>query len=881
MPSDSNEVTTNGNFTKLNVDDEGFQKVLTSSERRVLKKKHNDVKRFTLSDCNSLENSILSRLKKRGLDLTNDPDYSSVESSTIDADELVSMISDVDEAIVGVLFDAQKPDQNLTISELDNRIRTAKTNLSQMKTKKKGTFSKDELDNATQETEVYIAYLQQQIALTREYQKLKNAQNSLTKLKGSLKEALNVKTRLRATVVKNEKKATTPNTEAKLLGTTKRTVDYIYEFIKEMKDRHGETFEASDLTSQDHRLLDGTKFLPPYTFLQKVKQKFDVFIDKSGTKPLLLSVYGCSNDVKNCVDYLASLDLSGENKLNLTFSKYRPLLELEETYNVLLNYNSGTVDVLGTPQDVKTFLDYVDNNLTDTHMKEAVREKDGSNKVSDSTDSTSDNDKLYDYYVLRALSGKFRSNVRDLETEYGVGIKFDLTPRNGYAKVSFVPLLDNTIDKCMDRFTSYVDEYAHKDLGKLTNEELSFLADNDVLKKRYRSQHTTLVKVGDKVFVVGLKKYLNFGFNRAQQLLESRKVAPQKYKLTSSQYHLLLPHLQSLQDQKGVYISTSPLNGHRDAKGEKEVKPELGIKHEKSYETDLNKVELNKESSITKEDGVEVANGNKENNGNAKENKEKEVSLYIYGNTTQQKECISSMNEMLTSFVSSETSISGVEYNILMEEKNKLAELESKFKSKLTLTKNTLSISGPKTQVDTLVESLNEFFSKVVYLNLNDHTSTAGAKNESTVYAVLAVPQKSLGKIIGKGGSTLRQILLQSSLNNIIITKSNANGPTKFEAQTSREKERKVKQKEKEVDALLLIGNTLGVHFALGLVKQVLESDEDVVPTKGENRSLYDEYTSKHSIMRRNTSNHVSHASTKSKSDEKLDINDLMNFPSL
>ncbi|BAM39362.1 uncharacterized protein TOT_010000819 [Theileria orientalis strain Shintoku] len=842
MPSDSNEVTTNGNFTKLSVDDEGFQKVLTSSERRVLKKKHNDVKRFTLSDCNSLENSILSRLKKRGLDLTNDPEYSSVESSTIDADELSAMISDIEEAIVGVLFDAQKPDQNLTIAELDNRIRTAKNNLSQMKTKKKGTFSKDELENATQETEVYIAYLQQQIALTREYQKLKNAQNSLTKLKSSLKEALNVKTRLRTTVAKNEKKTTTSNSETKLFGTTKRTVDYIYEFIKEMKDRHGETFEANDLTSQDHKMADGTKFLPPYTFLQKVKQKFDVFIDKSGTKPLLLSVYGCTNDVKNCVEYLASLDLSTENKLNLTFSKYRPLLELEETYNVLLNYNSGTVEVLGSPEDVKTFLEYVETNVADTHLRDSLRDKEGSNKVSESTDSTSDNDKMYDYYVLRALSGKFRSNVRELETEYGVGIKFDLTPRNGYAKVSFVPLLDNTVDKCMDKFTSYVEEYAHKDLGKLTNEELAFLADNDVLKKRYRSQYTTLVKVGDKVFVVGLKKYLNFGFNRAQQLLESRKVAPQKIKLTSSQYHLLLPHLQSLQDQKGVYVSTSQLNGPRESKGEKESKTEE-----------------------SKEKGI----------------KEKEILLNIYGNTAQQKECISVINEMLSSFVSSEVYISGAEYNVLMEEKGKLTELESKYQSKMTLTKNTLSISGPKTQVDTLLENLNEIFSKVIYLNLNEHTSTVSAKNESTVYAVLTVPQKSLGKIIGKGGSTLKQLLMQSSLNNIIITKANVNGPTKLEGQTGREKEKKNKQKEKEVDALLLIGNSLGVHFALSLVKQVVESDEELAPTKGENRSLYDEYTSKHSIMRRTTANHVTHASTKAKPDEKLDINDLMNFPSL
>ncbi|EAN34110.1 KH domain protein [Theileria parva strain Muguga] len=863
MTSDSDEVSRNGDLNNLQKDDDGFQKVLTPFERRVLKKKTADFKQVSLADCNTLQNSIITRLKKRGLDLTNDPDHTSLESSNLELEEVHEIIADLDEAINGVLYQAEKPDQNLSVTELENRIKVAKNTLCQMKTKKKGSISKEELDNATKETDVYVAYLQHQMTLTKEYQKLKNAQVSLLKLKTFLKDYINYKTRLRNSASKVEKnKVTTPTSDPKVLGTTKRTVDYVYDFIKEMKDRNGRSVDVNDLTSRDFRVEDGTKFQPPYTYLQKLKQKFEVFIDKTGTKPLLLSVYGCKDDVNRCVEFLSNLDLSPQNKVPMTFSKYRVLLEMEDKYNVLLNYNSRTMDILGKSSDVKSFLEYVDSTTKDGREKD--KELNNSVKSNDVTDVAGDNDKLYDYYVLRALSGKFRPNVRELETEYGVGIKFDLTPRNGFAKVSFVPLLNNTVDGCVKKFTNYVDEYGYKELGKLSNEELSFLSDNDVLKKRYRSQHTTLVKVADKVFVVGLKKYLNFGFNRAQSLLESRQLPPYKFKLTSSQFNQVNPHLNTLQDQKGVYITTT--SNHSNSK-----------EREKEH-NDLD---------------------------DHKSGGEKDVTLLLYGSAVQQKDCVSALNEMIKCFVTRELPLSGVEYNLLLEEKNRLSEYEAKFKLKLSLSKNTLTLSGPKPQVEAVLEDLKALFSRVVYFTLDPPTMPE-LMNQALVYAVMAVPQKFIGKIIGKGGSTLKHILLQTSLNNLIVTKSshfsheasnsventhllNHDNPnsTHNKALPNNVRDHKEKKskgkKEKEVDVLFMIGSPLSVHTTVSLIRHVLDSDDDVLLTKADSRNLYDEYTSKHSFMRRTISNYSSSTSSSSKykADVKLDINDMDNFPSL
>uniref|UniRef100_A0A3B0MJD3 KH domain containing protein, putative n=1 Tax=Theileria annulata TaxID=5874 RepID=A0A3B0MJD3_THEAN len=863
MTSESNEDTRNGDLNNRQKDDDGFQKVLTPFEKRVLKKKNPDLKQVSLADCNTLQNSIITRLKKRGLDLTNDPDHTTLESSSLELEEVQEIIADLDEAINGVLYQAEKPDQNLSLTELENKIKVAKNTLSQMKTKKKGTFSKEELDNATKETDVYVTYLQNQITLTKEYQKLKNAQVSLLKLKTFLKDYINLKTRIRNSSTKIEKnKVTTPTSEPKVLGTTKRSIEYVYDFIKEMKERNGRSLDVNDLTSRDFKVEDGTKFQPPYNYLQKLKQKFEVFIDKTGTKPLILSIYGCKADVDRCMDFLSSLDLSRQNKVPMSFTKYRLLLEAEDKYNVLLNYNSRTMELIGKSSDVKAFLEYMESITKENREKEKQLNND-TVKTNDVTYVTGDNDKLYDYYVLRALSGKFRPNVRELETEFGVGIKFDLTPRNGLAKVSFVPLLNNAVDGCIKTFTNYVDQYGYKELGKLSNEEISFLSDNDVQKKRYRSQYTTLVKVADKFYVVGLKKYLNFGFNRAQNLLESRQQPPYKFKLTNAQYHQVNPHLNSLQDQKGVYITT------------------MGHSNSKEREKEFNDLDDHKNGS------------------------EKDITLLVYGNAVQQKECVAALNEMIKYFVTIDLPLSGVEYNLLLEEKNRLNEYENKYKLKLTLTKNTLTLSGPKIQVEAVLEDLKTLFSKVVYFTLDD-PSMPEIINQGMVYSVMAVPQKFIGKIIGKGGSTLKNILLQTSLNNLIVTKSshfnhessnsienlhlNHENPNSNHAKLlpnnirdHKEKKTKAKQKDKEVDVLFMIGSGLSVHTTVSLIKHVLDSDEDVVFTKPDSRNLYDEYTSKHSFMRRTISNYSSStsSSTNYKTDVKLDINDMDNFPSL
>lgn len=757
--------------------DDGFQRVLTASERRILRKNAGAAagKSITLSEANSLENSVASRLKKLGIDVKKELHEITVDK--VDQKELLGIIDELDTAIHAVGNGVVKPDQHLSVAELDSKIKATKANLSQLKSKTRGAaLSKEELDKASHETETYISYLQEQIGITREFLKVKTSQASLLKLKNICRHVLSIKP-------KSEAPSTPVTTSAKFSKHSKRDPTYIYGILKPVKEAKRERLDVSDLVSEDVSIaIDAKRFQHPFNYILRIRSMFDTFIDRSEPvkgAPTIFTVYGLPADVKACIKHLQTLDMGPQPKVALSFSKYKQLPNIEEKFDVLSFHYAGELDVLGTRENVKAAFAFVNDFL-------------GAEKATPAP--TTENVVPYDYLVSRALSSKFRPLVRNIEVETGVSVHFEVNSKTLTGKATFQSKSGESVEECIKAVSLLASDFGHREIFNASPEAVAFITDSEVQRKRYKSPNTCILKQGDRAFVVGFKKNLELGYNRAVALAESRTTEPHLFKLGASQVSVIAPYLGAIENDVGSHLQVH--SAKRD-----------------------------------------------------------DAHVEIFGNSAQQKESVARLKALLDNHVSLDRSLSPVQHTVLSEDRSKLEELETNFRVKLTLGKQSLKITGEKPNLKNVQGYLDTTFSKVFDVSLDGVVDEGG--DDGKHYGHLKVEQKFLGKIIGKNGSTMRDIVARSGLSNILVCRD-AGG-----------------------DSFLLVGSKPTIATAVQVIKHVVESDADLVDVSKMdlNRSIEEEYTSKHSFIRRT-------ASIKPKQEKKTkevlgNIDDTNDFPAL
>lgn len=772
--------------------DDGFQRVLTASERRILRKSASSaaVKSMTLSECNSLENSVVSRLKKLGIDTKKELHELTVK---VDPKELIGIIEELDAAISAVGNGVAKPDQHLSVAELDSKIKATKANLSQLKSKTKGAaLSKEELDKASHETEMYISYLQEQIGITREFLKVKTSQASLLKLKNICRHLLSIKPKPEAHVQK-EHSPSPAATTVKFSKYSKRDPTYIHGILKPIKDAKKENLDVSDLVSEDVSItIDTKRFQHPFNYILRIRGMFDTFIDRSEVlkgAPTIFTVYGLPADVKECIKYLQSLDMGPQAKLAIPFSKYKQMPNIEEKFGVLSFHYAGELDVLGTKENVKAAFAFVNEFLgKGAQTPEAVADASGDGE---------EKSVVYDYLVSRALSSKFRPLVRNIEMETGVSVHFEVNSKTMTGKATFQPKSHkspDSVDSCVKAVSLLVSEFGHKEIFNASQEAVAFITDSEVQRKRYKSPNTCILKQGDKAFVVGFKKNLGLGYSRAVALAESRTTEPHTFKIEASQVSIVNPYLGFIESEVGSHLVVHSAKRDEDARVE------------------------------------------------------------IFGNAAQQKETVAKLKGILDNYVSVDRTLTPVEHTVLSEDRSKLEELETTFRVKLTLGKQAIKITGDKPNVKTIQDHLDVTFDKIFDIGLNGPVDQDG---DGKKYGHLKVESKFLGKIIGKNGSTMRDIVARSGLDTILVCR------------------------DAEGDSFLLVGSKSAMSTAVDIIKHIIESDADVIDVSKMdlNRSIEEEYTSKHSFIRRT-------ASVKPKQEKKVqevlgNIDDTNDFPAL
>ncbi|ORM39554.1 uncharacterized protein BXIN_3087 [Babesia sp. Xinjiang] len=786
------------------VDEDGFERVMTAAERKALRKKaaalaqadhasQQNVAKPNKDNCESILNKFRTKLKNYGIDCTVIPITSDV-AITCEAsiEELNDLIEALDAAIKSASEGVTKPIQFTTLEEVDKRIRDTTENLKRLKTQRgKGSGPKPgEVETVARESEVYIAYLRDQRVVVEAFQRMKTFKTKLYQYKKAVLDAIALRSAAakRANAIM-EQAAMTPESK------TVRQQEYICGILRNLKGDKGAPLDPSAVIKTEVVLMaTANRFQPPYNYLKRIKERFCVHIDpvdsfSQEVAALRICVHGESGDVEECIKFLKDLDFHWTKKVNVDFERLKKvfggisgLSKIEESFNVLTFYYQGVLDLIGSRDGVNLAANYMEEKIA-TFDNDASGKKVESTSVSSAPATLAEHEARriqirHDFLICKALSTRFRPWVRAIEADLGVIVSFDFSPKDGKGALNinvdsnYKSADKSAADSIKAAVTQVEDLIASMGSlevpGSSDEETLAFLFSEDTLRCRFVSQDFGLLRYNGLAHVVGKKGILKDALVRVTTLLRFRHHKPKE---------LFVPMVNAL------LLSSSTLAAVEDWTG----------------------VTVMTRESI---------------NGSV---------LVIYGGTEQQDECVKQVNDILSTHVEYPFDLSPAHMAVLSDNKYRIIrDLEQKTQVHVVMKKdnNRLVFHGQKEKVDEAVDVLKAFTNNFICL---DHTKVSEVTLSGEFYAWLRVPKRHIGAVIGKGGSTLREIIDSSGLRNMFVSRGDSSD-----------------------DIVCFEGDKGAVQRALEVLSHILEFDGVNQQDSPVEDVFVGKYSSSHSVLRHN-----------------------------
>ncbi|GFE54084.1 QF122 antigen [Babesia ovis] len=786
------------------VDDDGFERVMTAAERKALRKKATSASqadasssKITPKSANKLFDSIINRftnrLQKYGIEpksLPLTPDM--VNHCIASVEDINSLIEELDGAIKTAPDAIEKPLQFTTLDEVDKRIRETTENLKRLKAKcGRGNLANVmDINIATQENEAYMAYLKGERLLVEGFQRMKAHQAKLQQFKKALLDIMSYRS---ASAKRTNAMLDQPSNPA--TARSARQQEYVFGILRRMKADKGLVFEPSNVIKMEVVIMaTANRFQPPYNYLKRIKEKFDVHIDHveaSGSEiaALRLNVHGENKDVEECVKFLKSLDFPSSKQVNIDFERVKKIFggisglsQIEESFNVLVFYYQGILDFIGSRDGVNLAINYMEDRIQ-TFDNECKGSNIDGVKVHATPTTLAEHEARrvqlhHDLLICRALSMRFRQLVRNIESDLGVTVSFDFAPKDGKATLSVNvdssyksddKLASDSIKTAVTQLESLIETMGSAEIPGTTEEDaLAFLFSEDILRCRFVCQDFCLLRYNGIAHVAGKKSVLKDALSHVATLLRSRNERPKEI-------HVPM--------EKSMMLSNSTLSAVEDWTG----------------------------VTIMIRDSI---------NGSV---------LVIYGDNEQQDECMKQVNDILSTHVEYTFDLSPAHMAVLSDNKYRIIkDLEEKSHVHVVVKKGTNQVvfHGQREKVDEAVEIMKAFTGNFVCL---DHTKVSDIALSGGFYAWLRVPKRHIGAVIGKGGSTIREIIDNAGLRNMFVNRGDNSD-----------------------DIVCFEGDKVAVKRALEILSHILEFDGVNQQDSPMEDFLVGRYSSTHSVLRHN-----------------------------
>ncbi|EDO07257.1 KH domain family protein [Babesia bovis T2Bo] len=789
------------------IDDDGFERVLTPAERKALRKKANVAAQTNVVSMNgdvksgtrvldSVFNKIKSRMQKFGVDVASLPITSDMSISCDAAvEDLNELIDEIDAAIKSAPGTVPTPLRFTNLDDLDKTVREINDNLRRLKAKSgKGLVPDiDDIESAIKDNETYLVYLKEERVIVEGYQRMKTFQNKLQGYKKALLDIISY----RAASARRSSLMTDKGLNP--ASARSQQNDYILGILQRMKADKGLVFDHSNVIKSELVLMaTPNRFHPPYNYLKRIKERFFVHIDPIDVKgsditALHLNVHGESADVDACVTYLKSLEFHSSKQIHIDYERIKKIFgglsglsQIDESFNVMTFYYQGAIDLIGSRDGVNLAFNYIDEKIKAFESNVDV----GKSISAPATLAEHEARKVqlqYDFLVCKALSMRFRNLVRNIEADLGVSVSFDFTARDG--KAAMYVNVDSTYKTDDQSATGRIKtavtqlEALAASMGTVeipgTNDEdvMSYLFSEDILRCRFVSPDFCMHRYGGMVHIVGKKSVLKDALVRVKTLLLNRNMKPRELHVEADMAFMLSPStLSAVEDWTGVTI-------------------------------------LIRESI----------------NGSV---------LVIYGNKEQQDECVKQVEEILSTHVEYTFDLSSAHMAVLSDNKYRIIrDLEDKTHVHIVVKKvsNELIFHGQREKVDEAVDVMKAFTENFVCL---DNTKISDITITGDFYAWIRVPKRHIGAVIGKGGSTLRDIISNAGLRNIFVNRGDNSD-----------------------DIVCFEGNKVAVKNALEVLSHILEFDGVNQQDSPIEDFLVGRYSSTHSVLRTNVPTTVERSS--------------------
>ncbi|KAK1443546.1 hypothetical protein BgAZ_204220 [Babesia gibsoni] len=791
----------NGHKANDLLTEDGFQPALTSSERRRLRKQGAGANSEFAVDGNqdksspnyysSQINKFKSRLGNMGINVAYLP-VSAEDAAACKAtiDELTDLASNIDLIMTSAAANVTKPLQFKTVEEVDNRIREANENLKRLKGsrgKPNGTTEED-FEAALKENEVFVSYLRDQRVVVEAYQRMRAFQHTLTQFKKACMDTAEHK-------IKAEKNVHNADYRSRCEDQPRssRKNEYVTETIHKMKSDKGLRFDPSAITRSEVVIMaTAYRFHPPYNYLRRIKEKFCVHIDNvdaNGTEvtALRLLLHGEEKDIAECTKFLKDIDFHSSRKEKVEFDHIKKLFggvfglsTLEHSFKVLSFYYQGHLDVIGSKDGVNLSLQYLAAKIAELDTV-----NNGRNAASKTATpaNLSEHEKRrvriqYDYLICKALSTKFRSVLRDVEAECGVSVSISMSPAEPKGTLSVnvdTANVENTtppeerIKKAVEMLKEAIAPFVYSQVpGEFDDHTMSFLFSDGVLRAGFVSQDFCLLSYNGSPYVVCDKNTTKYGVERVQTLIRCMGMK-QKEHFVPMEKTVMLPDssLRAIEDWTGVTIvARESING---------------------------------------------------------------IVLAIYGEPEHQEDCIKQINDVLKTHVEYTFDLSPAHFAVLADNKYRIIkDLEQSSQVMIIANRenNKLVFHGQKGKVEDAVNVMKAFTENFVCL---DTTKIDDVKLEGAFYAWIRVPRRHIPAVIGKGGSTIREIIKDSGLCNMFVNRS-----------------------ENPEEIICFEGSKEAVKRAMEVLSHILEFDGVYQKFQPEEDSLVGKYSSAHSVLRPN-----------------------------
>ncbi|KAK1936152.1 hypothetical protein X943_001717 [Babesia divergens] len=723
--------------------DDGFQPVLSASDRRRLRKQGkvsaSEVGTDRQEDKRSSKyytsavNKFKARLEAVGIDCSELPVTSKVAAAcTATVDELIELVGNLDLTIKSAPSNVMKPLQFKTVDEIDSRIRAANEQLRRLKANrgKPAGPTDEELNHVTAESEAYVSHLREQRVVVEDYQRMKGFQATLFQYKKACLDTVELKSRASKFL----------NSTANQAGSTEdmrssRKTEHICDFLRRLKAEKGLPLDQSTLTRSDLVIMaTAYRFHPPYNYMRRIKEKFCVYtenVDSTGTEisAVHVVVHGEENDVAECTKFLKSIDFHASKNLKVDLDHLKKIFggifglsTLEDSFNVLTFYYQGILDIIGSRDGVNLAVNYVEEKVSDLCNKDSKSNTGRSGALANMAEFEARKVQLqYDYPICKALTTRFRSLVRNVEIDFGVSVSLEMSPKEGKGFLSVNVDSGNTsakssaeecISNAVERLKEVIDPLCYSEVpGTFDEATMSFLFSTDILRSRFVSHEFCLLRYNGAPFVVAAKANLKYGIDRVKALLRCMNIKPKEYFVPMEKVILLSDStLSAIEDWTGVTIMT------RDS-----------------------------------------ING---------------IVLAISGDIDQQEECVKQIDDILKTHIEYTFDLSPAHFAVLSDNKYRIIrELEEKSQVKIVAKRESsqLVFHGQKDKVDDAVSVMKAFTDNFVCL---DQTKIDDVSLTGHFYGWIRVPRRHVAAVIGKGGSTIREIINDSGLRNMFVNRS-------------------------------------------------------------------------------------------------------------